>query len=86
MNRNQQLRPTAWRLGRKLAEIRKQQGLTLQELADAVGVHRQRIFDVEHGENNTQVDKLDQMLDALGYELTIQKQKNESDNHQHRDG
>lgn len=65
--------PTAVRLGARLKEIRKAKGFTLQQLGDIVGVHRQRIFDVEAGEFNVRVGNYDRILDALDCELTISR-------------
>ena len=42
-------------LGRRIAELRREKGLTQEELAEAMGVSRNHVADIELGTRNTGV-------------------------------
>jgi transcriptional regulator with XRE-family HTH domain len=42
-------------LGRRIAELRREKGLTQEELAEAMGVSRNHVADIELGVRNTGV-------------------------------
>ncbi len=54
-------------IGEKIAEIRKQKGITQRELAQRLGMKQQSISRIENGENSTGIDlltKIDNILEA----------------------
>jgi transcriptional regulator with XRE-family HTH domain len=52
-------------LGRRIAELRREKGLTQEELAEAMGVSRNHIADIELGVRNTGVWSLLLVCKAL---------------------
>ena len=56
-------------IGLKIKELRKQTKLTQKEFALRVGVGLRFLRDIEHGKNSIRIDKLNQVLDFLGYHL-----------------
>ena len=58
-------------IGKLIRDIRKQQGVTQEELAGISGTGRRFISDVENGKNTTQTGKLLLVLKALGLNLYI---------------
>ncbi|MBR8707059.1 helix-turn-helix domain-containing protein [Bacteroides pyogenes] len=61
------------RIGKMIADIRTEQGLTVRELADIAGVTSTNICKIENGKYSPGVDVLSRILSALGYRLTIEK-------------
>ena len=58
-------------LGRRLREARKTQGFTQQELAEAVGISRQHLVDIEAGKTTERLSQLFELLALLGLELSV---------------
>jgi transcriptional regulator with XRE-family HTH domain len=54
------------RVGRNLADLRKQQGLSQEGLADECGLHRTYVSGVERGIRNPTVVVLEKIATALG--------------------
>jgi len=54
------------RLGQRVAERRKAQGLTQAELAETVGISQQTLAHYENGRARIQVARLPHMAEALG--------------------
>lgn len=52
-------------LGKNLRRLRKQEGLTQEDLADLTTVHRNYISDLERGHRNPSVDVLAKLAAAL---------------------
>lgn len=52
-------------IGRILKRQREQRNLSLQELADLLGVDRQYIWRLENGRINMTMDYLDKIIDRL---------------------
>ena len=63
------LRSATW----LLKDIRTEQGMSAQEVADASGVHRNTIYRIESGRWSASVVVFERILDALGYELDVMK-------------
>ena len=56
----------------RLAELRKQHGLTQHDLADALQVSQARISKMEHGElNRTELNTIRRYVEALGGRLEV---------------
>ena len=58
-------------IGRKLAEIRKNRGYTVRELAEISGVSFQNVTKIENGKYNVSIDILHKITSALGVEIEI---------------
>lgn len=50
----------------RIAELRKEQGMTQKELADKINVNYVTLSRYENGERNPKIDKLDKMADIFG--------------------
>lgn len=61
------------RIGQRIAEIRKQQGMTQQELADKAGLQRTHILRLEQGVYGATIDVLSAIADALGHKMEFIK-------------
>jgi len=56
----------------RLAEVRRERGLTQQEVAEARGVDQSRVSRIEHGEvDRSEVNTLSSYLAALGGKLRL---------------
>lgn len=55
--------------GTTLASLRKQKGITQEELADAVGLHRTYIGFIEQGKRNPSIANINKIAKALGISL-----------------
>lgn len=60
-------------IGELIAAERARQQLTQQQVADKAGIRRQSIIEVEQDQYNYRVDRLMEILDALGLDLIIAK-------------
>ena len=60
-------------LGKKIAELRKESGLTQIEFAKRVGVGIKLVRNLEQGRKTVRVDKLNQIVAFLGYHLEVVK-------------
>lgn len=54
------------RIGQRIKEIRKEQGLTQRQLAEKVGIAFQNLSSIESGKYNTGIDLLNRIASALG--------------------
>lgn len=50
---------------RNLKEVRVEQGLSQEELADIAGLHRTYVGSVERGERNISIDNMERLAGAL---------------------
>ncbi len=57
------------RIGQRIAQVRKEHGMTQQQLADAVGVSREHIARIEVGKYSVGLDILVKVAKALDMEL-----------------
>lgn len=55
--------------GHKVQEIRRNKGLTQEELAEMVGVDRSYMGFIERGERNPTLDKIEKIAKALGVSI-----------------
>lgn len=58
-------------LGRELARLRYERGLTQEELADALGVTRRYIYELETARPNLFATRLFELLRELGAHLEV---------------
>jgi len=63
------------RIGRRLKEIRTEQGWSQEQVALMAGVTERTVEKVEHGAFNVPLDVLATLSDVLGYELRIGKKE-----------
>lgn len=54
------------KFGDKLHELRKQRGLSQEDLASKSGLHRTYISDIERGSRNLSLKNIDKIAKALG--------------------
>lgn len=59
------------RIGQMIADTRRQQGMTQQDLADRTGLQRNHISRIEQGRNNVGVVTLALLADAMGKQVTL---------------
>lgn len=55
--------------GRRLKELRQQQGLSQEELAFRAGLHRTYVGGIERGERNLTLKNIQRLADALGVDI-----------------
>ncbi|MDR1056447.1 MAG: helix-turn-helix domain-containing protein [Prevotellaceae bacterium] len=65
--------PCNWRyeIGNRIRRIRKQQGLTQEELAQKAGLMRENINTIEKGKYSTGIDILGKIADALKCDINF---------------
>jgi transcriptional regulator with XRE-family HTH domain len=56
-------------LGRVLAEVRRERGLTQEQLSEVTGIHRNYIGGIERGERKPTVETVAVLADAVGISL-----------------
>jgi transcriptional regulator with XRE-family HTH domain len=59
------------RIGQRIAEIRKEKGLTQQDLADRTGIQRNHISRIEQGRYSVGFDTLQMIAEAMGGNVEI---------------
>ena len=63
--------PQRQRIGQRIAEIRKAQGITQQDLADRTGIQRNHISRVEQDRYSVGFDTLQLIAEAMGGNVEI---------------
>lgn len=56
-------------VGRELAKLRKERGLTQEQLSELTGLDRTNIAKIENGKYNVSIDILSRVTDALGCKI-----------------
>jgi y4mF family transcriptional regulator len=64
-------------IGKKISELRKMAKLTQVEFAERVGVGLRFIRDLEQGKSTVRLDKVNQVLEFLGYHLEVIRNEKE---------
>jgi transcriptional regulator with XRE-family HTH domain len=59
------------RIGRRIAEIRKEKGMTQAQLAELCGLQQAHIARIENGKYSVGLDTLAQIADAMGARVDI---------------
>ena len=57
------------RIGQRIAELRKEKGLTQQNVADATGLQRNHLSRIEQGKYSVGFDTLQSIAQALGMQV-----------------
>lgn len=60
------------RIGQRVAQARKESGITLKQLSDATGINKSTINQIELGKQNATIDTLCKIATALGKRITIE--------------
>lgn len=63
--------------GDKIRRLRREKDWSQKDLADKLGVHPQTVSDIERGVNQFTLERLNRVLQALGYRATIELEKRE---------
>jgi transcriptional regulator with XRE-family HTH domain len=58
-------------LARALRDLRRERGLSQEELADLAGLHRTFVGAVERSERNISLDNIGKLADALGVPASV---------------
>lgn len=59
------------RIGQRIADLRKEKGLTQQDIADRTGIQRNHISRIEAGKYSVGFDTLQSIAEALGGRIDI---------------
>lgn len=59
-------------IGQRIAQLRKEKGLTILELSEMTGLDNSNIGKIEKGKYNVGIDILGKIADALGVEIKIE--------------
>lgn len=60
-------------IGQRIAQLRKEKGYSIRQLADRSGVNFANIYKIENGKYNVSIDILGKVCDALGCRIDIVK-------------
>lgn len=66
-------------IGNFVKEKRKELGITQQELADVSGVGMNFVYQLEKNKPTVRLDTTRKVLNALGYEITVEKLNRDDD-------
>jgi HTH-type transcriptional regulator / antitoxin HipB len=77
---------TATDLGRYLAEVRVARGLTQEEVADALGISRRYVYEIESGKPGLFTHRLFALLRLLGVRATLETDVSPVDDVPREDG
>ena len=66
----EQLDSKKW--GHKIRALRQEKQWSQKDLADRLGVHSQTISDIERGRNQMTLERLNRVLEALGYRAAVE--------------
>lgn len=62
---------TRERIGQRIAQLRKEQGITQAELAERTGIQRAHITRIEAGRYSVGIDLLQKIAEALGKNVDL---------------
>lgn len=65
------------RIGRRIAEVREEAGMTQLELSERTGLQQSNLARVESGRYSTRLDTLAVIADALGRKVELVKKDGE---------
>ncbi|MEK6647598.1 MAG: type II toxin-antitoxin system Y4mF family antitoxin [Candidatus Firestonebacteria bacterium] len=60
-------------IGEKIKELRKKTDLTQKEFAERAGIGLRFLRELEQGKKTVRIDKVNQVLEFLGYHIEILK-------------
>lgn len=59
------------KINETIKSLRLERGMSIRQLADATGVSKTTIVNIEQGYNSASIKLVQRLLDHLGYELSI---------------
>lgn len=59
------------KINETIKALRLERGMSIRQLADATGVSKTTIVNIEQGYNSASIELVQRLLDHLGYELSI---------------
>lgn len=59
------------KINETIKSLRLERGMSIRQLADATGVSKTTIVNIEQGYNSASIELIQRLLDHLGYELSI---------------
>ncbi len=68
---DEQKQLTRQRIGQRIADLRRLQGMTQEQLAAAAGLHRPHIVRIEHGQYAVTLETIQAIAEALGMTIDI---------------
>lgn len=63
------------KINETIKSLRLERGMSIRQLADATGVSKTTIVNIEQGYNSASIELVQRMLAVLGYELTVTKKE-----------
>ena len=72
---SQDIENTRLRIGERIAEMRKDKGMSQRQLAELTGIHHINIHKIEHGQINLTIDKLTVIAEALDAHVEIRRSR-----------
>lgn len=61
-------------IGQRIAQLRKERGLTQDQLSQMTGLDRANIAKIEKGKYNTGIDIIGKICDALGCRIELKEE------------
>lgn len=62
-------------IGRRIAQLRKEKGLTQEQLSQMTGLDRANIAKIENGRYNTGIDIIGKICDALECRIELKEER-----------
>lgn len=62
-------------IGQRIAQLRKEKGLTQEQLSQMTGLDRANIAKIENGRYNTGIDIIGKICDALGCRIELKEER-----------
>ena len=62
-------------VGKRIAQLRKEKGLTQEQLSAMTGLDRANIAKIEKGRYNTGIDIIGKLCDALGCRIDLKEEQ-----------
>lgn len=62
-------------IGKKIAQLRKEKGLTQEQMSQMTGLDRANIAKIENGRYNTGIDIIGKICDALGCRIELKEEQ-----------
>lgn len=62
----QKKKKARYEIGKRIAELRKERGMSQTQLAEAIGMAQPNLANIEAGRFSTTIDVLERIADALG--------------------
>lgn len=67
----QKKKKARYEIGKRIAELRKERGMSQTQLAEAIGMAQPNLANIEAGRFSTTIDVLERIADALGAKIDL---------------